>query len=206
MAIWFFSGTPGSGKSLHVAKDIFNKLNAKDKKGVVTSRVIANFDVNRNLIQESSRSKFYYFDNQFLDSPDYLIKFARKFHKKGVEAQTLVVLDECQLLFNCRSGFSHTDKNRSKWIKFFTQHRKLGFNIILVSQMDRMIDKQIRGLIETEVKHRKVNNFKFGKFFPFPLFVAIDYWYGVREKIGHEFFTYRQKYGDFYDSYVMFED
>lgn len=203
--IWLYTGTPGSGKSLDLARDIYNKLNAKNKKGVIRSRVIANFEINREMVSPGSRSKFYYFDDFYLESPRYLIQFAKKFHKRGVEAQTLLIIDECQLIFNCRSGFSSKDKSRMEWIKFFTLHRKMGFNIILVAHMDKMIDRQIRALVETEVKHRKMNNFKFGAFFPFPLFVAVEYWYGVREKVSHRFFTYREKYGNFYDSFKIFE-
>lgn len=204
--IWLYTGTPGSGKSLNVAKDIYQKFNSKKnaKKGV-KPRVIANFEINKNLIPEDCRSRFYYFDDSILSNPLLLIKFAKKFHVKGIEGQTLLVLDECQLLFNCRSGFSSKDKDRALWIKFFTLHRKLGFNIVLITQMDKMLDKQIRGVVEMEVKHRKVSNFKFAQILPFPLFVAIEYWYGVREKASHNFFLYRKKYGEFYDSYKIFE-
>ena len=56
--------------------------------------------------------------------------------------------------------------------------------MILISQSDRMLDRQIRALIETEVRHRKLNNYGFGGMFLTLLtfgrtwFIAIDYWYG----------------------------
>ena len=37
---------------------------------------------------------------------------------------------------------------------FFSQHRKLGYRVILVAQFSEMIDKQIRALIEYEYIHR----------------------------------------------------
>ena len=40
--IYFYSGTPGSGKSLHVARDIYNRLNLNKK----YPSVIANFTIN----------------------------------------------------------------------------------------------------------------------------------------------------------------
>ena len=76
-------------------------------------------------------------------------------HKIGKEGQTLVVIDECQIIFNCRD-FGRKDRNA--WVTFFAQHRKLGFNVILITQSDRMLDRQIRSLVEEEVKHRKLNN------------------------------------------------
>ena len=95
-----------------------------------------------------------------------------------------------------------------EWIKFFQQHRKLGYNVILVAQNDRLIDRQIRVFVEYDVKHRKINNFGWVgiicTLFRIPLFIAVTYWYGVKEKIGSEFFVYKKKYGNFYDSYKVF--
>ena len=43
-------------------------------------------------------------------------------------------------------------------------------------------------------------------FFPFPTFVATTVWYGLREKIGSEFFVYRRKYGKLYDTCTYFDN
>ena len=59
----------------------------------------------------------------------------------------MVIIDECQIIFNCRD-FGR--KDRGAWVTLFSQHRKLGFNFILITQNDRMLDKQIRALVETE--------------------------------------------------------
>jgi hypothetical protein len=70
-----------------------------------------------------------------------------------------------------------------------------------------MIDRQIRCLVEYEVKHRKANAFgTIGMLLPFPLFAAVSYWYGVREKLGVEFFTFNKKYSKLYDSYAVFDE
>lgn len=190
-----YSGTPGSGKSLHVARDIFIKLNIKNE------CVIANFPVNLNLIRKKSREKFLYLDNSEL-TVNALIDFAKKNHIIGKENQTLLVIDECQTFFNPRE---FARKDRLEWNNFFSQHRKLGFSVILVTQNDRLIDRQIRALIEYETKHRKVNNFKVGKLLPIPTFACVTYWYGVREKLDVSFFFMRKKYSNLYDSYKMFE-
>ena len=42
--IYFYSGTPGSGKSLHVAQDIYQYL----QRG---KNVIANFDINEKAVK-----------------------------------------------------------------------------------------------------------------------------------------------------------
>lgn len=195
--IYLYSGTPGSGKSLHVARDIYYRLNYNKR----YPNVIANFNVNKRMIK-NKKARFLYIDNSEL-SVEFLVNYALQYHKMGIENQTLVVVDECQVIWNSRDW--QRGKDRMKWIKFFTQHRKLGFNFICIAQNDRMVDRQIRSLFEYEVKHRKVNNYKIGRILPVPTFAAITYWYGVNEKISVEFFTYRKKWGRFYDSYGSFE-
>lgn len=195
--IYFYSGTPGSGKSLHVARDIYNRLNRNKK----NPRVIANFMINTKMIKNRN-AVFIYKDNEDL-TVGYLLDYALKNHTLGQENQTLVVVDECSIIWNAREW--QNNHNRMDWLKFFTQHRKLGYNMIVISQNDRQVDKQIRMQFEYEIKHRKVNNFKIGKFLPFAAFIAIEYWYGVNERIGMEFFGYKKKWGKFYDSYATFE-
>ena len=151
---------------------------------------------------KNKKSKFIYRDNFDL-TVEFLLSYAFENHTLGVENQTLVVVDECSVIWNSRSWMK--DADRMEWLKFFVQHRKLGYNFILISQTDRQIDRQIRSLFEYEVKHRKVNNFKIGRLLPIPAFAAITYWYGLNERLGVEFFTYRKKWSKFYDSYGTFE-
>lgn len=201
--IYFYSGTPGSGKSLHVAEDIYNYLRRGKK-------VIANFDVNTSAIPGYTGG-FYHIENYDL-SPEMLFNYAMSEHEVNargqmIEKQTLLVIDECQLIFNPRSW---NDKGRMEWCSFFTQHRKYGFTVILVSQFDRLVDRQIRSLIEYEYKHRKVNNFKaFGKILGLlsggSLFCCVIYWYGVKEKVGTQFFRGRRKFYNLYNSYKLFD-
>lgn len=196
--IYFYSGTPGSGKSLHTAVDIYKKLTVK--KG----NVIATFPINLDYISRNGKKKigkFVYKDITEI-SVEFLLDYARENHKEQKEGQTLVVIDECQIIFNPRE-FNKSD--RLKWITFFTQHRKLGFNFILISQFDRLVDRQIRCLFEYDIKHRKINNFGVGMFLPFSTFIAVTYWYGVREKVSSEIFIYRKKYGKMYDTFTYFD-
>lgn len=196
--IYLFSGTPGSGKSLHAARDIYNRLCSRKY-----PNCICNFPVNLKAIKRlNDNHMFTYVENKDL-TPDYLRWYASTYHKLGIENQTLLVVDEAQIVWNSREWQSNV--NRLDWISFFTQHRKLGFNIILISQNDRMLDRQIRCNIEYEVKHRKVNNFKFFRFIPFKVFVAVSYWYGLNERLDSEFFRFRQKYADIYNSFDLFK-
>ena len=160
--IYLYTGTPGSGKSYHVAKDIYFYLH-------YGSNVIANFGIDYERIpsrRKKPKGYFFYRDNVEI-TPEWLMDFGLLCHSRDGkgrirEGQTWLILDECQLMFNCRSW---NDRQRQRWNTFFTQHRKFGYQVILITQFDRLIDRQIRSLVEFEVKHRKINNFGTGGFF-----------------------------------------
>ncbi len=201
MSIWLYTGTPGSGKSFHAAKDIERRL----RRG---GGLICNFPVNTGFVKKC-RAHVEYWDNSELTA-ERLVAYALEHHRMGKEGQALVVIDECQIIFNCRD-FGRKDRNA--WVTFFSQHRKLGFNVILITQSDRMLDKQIRSLVEEEVKHRKLNNYGFGGMFLTLFsfgrtwFIAINYWYGGNKlKLGYSVFPYRKRYSSLYDSYRLFSD
>lgn len=204
--IYLYSGTPGSGKSLHLARDIMFKL----RRG---QNVIANFlidvDVVRSrffgLLRYKNLGAFIYKpDREF--TVDFLVDYAKKNHKAGLEGQTLVCFDEAQRKWNSAKN-RISSKEIEKWEDFFSLHRHLGFNIILCTQKDKMIDRYLRDLLEYDIKHRKANNRgTIGMFLPFKLFSAVTYWYGVREKLSVEFFTYRKLYSILYDSYSFSDD
>ena len=120
----------------------------------------------------------------------------------------MVVIDEAQLIFNSRE-FGR--KDRMQWVSLFSQHRHLGYNFILITQHDRMLDRQIRALVESEVRHRKLNNYGFIGFLlsliQVQLFVALEYWYGGNHLLlGKEFYTFQRKFSKVYDSYKLFSD
>ena len=143
-------------------------------------------------------------------TPKYLINYANEIIKergKVKEDSILLVIDECQLLFNARDW---SQKGRSDWLHFFTLHRHLGYTVILIAQFDRMIDRQVRSLIEYEYIHRKVSNYGWkGKIISLlafgNLFVSVKVWYPMKEKVGSEFFRAKKLYYQLYDTYVLFD-
>lgn len=196
--ISLYSGTPGSGKSLHVARLLFER----DKKELVT---IGNFDINKDLLLHPQN--YFSVENEDL-TPQFLYEFSVNYFSdhKYKEGLLLVVIDEAQLIFNSRDW---NRKDRNLWIKFFTQHRKLGFNIIMVAQFDKMLDKQIRCLFEYEYVHRKISNFGAkGKLLSIwsgnKLFIAVKFWYPLKQKVGSQMFTYKRRFGDLYDTNFIF--
>lgn len=236
--LYFYTGTPGSGKSLHMASVIYDSM-------WEGKNVIANFEINESYFTKAKHpeklGKFIYVSNrEWLTNAytnrvtvcpatgermkgvipdgrytylDALYSFAQQFHKRDIfgrmkEHQTILVFDECQELFNNRTW---AKSDRMDWISFFREHRKFGYDVYLISQDDKVIDKQLRNVLQFKVEHRSVKNYKAaGKLLAFlrggELFVWILSNYQIRGKDGRicsEYFTGRKFY-EFYDSYQTF--
>lgn len=200
--ITLYSGTPGAGKSLHLASRLYHWMQYKN------APIIGNFHCDFSAIKKQKGS-FLYLDNSEL-TPERLLSFSKNYSdyvgRRVREGEILLVIDEAQLLFNSREWVK---SDRAEWCSFFTQHRKLGYEVVLVAQFDRMLDRQIRSLIEYEWIHRKVSNFGtkgkiISSFCGGRLFVAVKVWYPLKEKVGSEFFFYRKKFSDIYDTYALF--
>lgn len=201
--ISLYSGTPGSGKSLHMAMNLYWWIRAGKP-------CICNFALATDKIKLSKKQDFHFVREDQL-TPSYLIEFAKeRIRKNGKvkEGSILLVIDECQRLFNARDW---GQKGRGEWLTFFTLHRHLGYDIVLIAQFDRMLDRQIRSLIEYEYIHRKVSNFgwkgKLLSLFAFGnLFVTVKVWYPMKQKVGSEFFRAKKMYYGLYDTFATFDD
>lgn len=196
--ISLYSGTPGSGKSLHCARTIINWSR-------LGYPVIGNFPVD---LSRYKRAAYTYQPNDKI-TPEFLISYSRERFgsKPPKEGSILLVIDECQLLFNAREW---QQSGRAQWLSFFTQHRKYGYDIILIAQFDRMIDRQIRSLIEYEYIHRKMSNFGWqgrilSLFFGGKTFIAVKRWYPLHERLGSELFHARKSLYRIYNSYATFD-
>ncbi|MCM1104636.1 MAG: zonular occludens toxin domain-containing protein [Clostridium sp.] len=226
--IYFYTGVPGSGKGVHSSEVIYKMLQSgKD--------VITNIDVHTELIEPRRKKPVgncIYVPTQdwlhdaFIQKPKQkedrysylqgLYGYANNYHLRKAdgsffEHQTWLVLDEVQELFNTRTW---NRRDRLAWCAFFREHRKYGYDCILISQDDKNVDKQIRTVLQKQVLHRKVTDYKFfGKVLKLltgrDLFIAISTQYGMKKadaKTGTRFYFGRQKYYDFYDSMQTFRD
>lgn len=198
-----FTGVPGGGKSLHAAQEIKDAI---EKKGIP---VIANFDVNRPLLGKSllKRKKLGEFISMMNTdiTPEWLINYSKEHYstEKFSENGILLVIDEAQLMFNARTW---NDRQRGDWVYFFTNSRHFGFRVILICQFLEMLDKQIRSVIEVEVKHRNMANFGLAGriislFVGGKLFVCVTYYTGLQQRIGVQYVLGRRHLYKFYDSY-----
>lgn len=201
--IELYSGTPGSGKSLHIAKEIRSRLRMFDR------IIIGNFYVNQKVIPKT-KGQYLYIANDRL-TPDRLLKFSRRLSahlgRRLKEGEIFLVIDEAQLLFNSREW---QNVAKSGWLSFFSQHRHYGYNVVLIAQFDRMLDRQVRSLIEYEVVHRKISRAGFmgfivGLLCKDNLYVAVTRWYPLHERLEGNFFFGTSKLFQIYDSYNHFD-
>jgi hypothetical protein len=132
MSFQTVEGRLGSGKTLFAVDKIVKYLNEG-------RRVACNFPLNTDLLQGKIKKDSditlmpTFFENSDLTNLGY---GGKSEHEAG-----LLVIDECMLLFNSRQW---NDKGRSSVIEFFVNTRKLKWDVILIVQDARVLDKQIR--------------------------------------------------------------
>lgn len=172
MALAIYTGSVGSGKSYHAVKDIVEKLSYRRH-----NTVVANFGItfNEKHVRKGVDRRFFYVSDEQLETPDHLMHLAIRNDWVGVEGRTLLVIDEAAVYFNSRDWNAKGDV-RMKWIKFIVNSRKWGYDIVFISQDIRMIDRQMRSIIEHNVQHAKLNNFAWFKLIPIPIFVTVKRW------------------------------
>lgn len=196
--IELYSGTPGSGKSYHACDRIYYRIQ-------VGTNIIANFPVvfPEKFQRKKHLGEFLYLPNEKL-TVDALVAFSNLKHEKRKEHQTLLIIDEAGIKFNSRLWNS---PDRFGWLNFFSQHRKFGYDIILISQSDIMLDKQLRQFIEIEHNHRLMWSCgTVGKVLtPIATFLDVKSWYGIKMPLGTEFIKYWSKIANIYDSYALFD-
>lgn len=179
--ITLYTGSVGSGKSYHAVALALEWL----RKG---KSVIANFPIRppdrfygrwHKRYWDKLLSRFHF---EIELTPEFLISYSIEHGFYGRESSCLVIIDEAGILFNSRDWQIEAGR-RKNWIKFLSQSRKFGYDFIFVCQSDRMIDRQIRGLVEYEVKHLKANNsFFLGwlNIFRITLFLYVYRWYHTK--------------------------
>lgn len=181
LSIYLYSGTPGSGKSLHISERIqaLNRLRVP---------IICNLQIN---LQYLKYPELYIYVDLYDLTPSFLIHEYIEYKKAGLirkEGDIYLILDEAQRKFNCRE---YNNPDRRAWLDFFSIHRHFLFSCILCCQWDSMLDKQIRCLIEQEVKHRRFWSLGWiGKICEIlamrKLFFRIESYYGLHQVTGKE--------------------
>lgn len=194
-----FTGTPGSGKSVHATQLALSYLS----KG---RHVLLNYELDRSKIPNADM--YEYIPNGKLNPVD-LLNRARVYQANGVvEDSVLIVIDEAAAVFNSRSW---QQADRQSWITFFTQSRKLGYLVVLVAQKDKMIDRQIRDILEYEFLHHKIANYGMigwiaSLCFGGKLHLYKQIYHPTGDTLGSKWFVVRRKVYEVYDTFAIVSD
>lgn len=202
--ISIYSGSVGSGKSFHGTEIALEWLAKR--------HVIANFPIlpPKNLRSKRAKENWakqeqrWHFNDEI--TIQYLIAKSLEHGWMGKESQCLLVIDEAGIIFNSRDWQS-AGKQREHWIKFLSQSRKFGYDVIFIAQSDRMIDKQIRGLVEYDVKHLKLNHSFFLSWlslFKVSLFLYNYKWYQTKLKGNIRVRLFKKSVAERYDTMRTF--
>lgn len=207
MSLTIYSGTPGSGKTLHAVSEIMQALN---KPRGADRPVLANFPVRAELCKRPQA--FHQYSNAEI-TPELITTFCDDFWDSGVrkysEDYILVVLDEVSLIFNSRlwnsKGTKGMGNSRMDWLEFFSQHRKYGVKVILIAQSAKMIDNQFRMLCDDEINHRSIRNMGFvggilDAITRHRLFMMVHYLFQTNERLGMRMFLRTDRVCRMYDT------
>ena len=110
MSVSCFTGVPGSGKSMDAARVLYRWLNGRSD-----CRVVANFPVDLSLVKHPER--FIHVPNDDMNTRR-LAEIAEDYFSSHDfrESSLLLVVDECQVLYNSRRWAQ--DKDRQTWLTF----------------------------------------------------------------------------------------
>ena len=223
MSITLFSGTVGSGKSLHAAEDIKEKLrwgryvistcNINTTLCFMTKRQerLYNFTKGRiHKFKHDDREKNFYFVDILQITPQYLYEFAAVHHVEGKERQTYLYLDECVAIFSPTCPTMQDLKLWEEWQTFFRMSRQLGYEVILIPQSSKLISRKVVDCCDLDVRHFAQKNHGTAGFFISlflgGVFTAYTFWRGDRRECqSQKWYRYKPLYGQMYNSYTLFE-
>lgn len=195
--IELYLGPPGGGKSYHALRRGLAQLS--DRRYVVSNFPLA---LSKKEKDRDFEAKHWHFVED-IPSPDYLIRKSIEWECVGKEGRILLIIDEAGILFNSRDWMV-AGEVRKQWIKFFSQSRKFGYDVILVAQDERMLDRQIRSCAEFRVKHFTLNQYTFLRWLPVKTFVAVRFWAGGSFRGQPEVFILLPWIANRYDSMRLF--
>lgn len=208
MSVSLVVGTPGSGKSYYSVRAI---AHAVQKGRVVATNVelvddwaerLARQNPLRRLSKRAVARRAEQYRSRVLVSDDLAELFRIRLHGSG-EGRGLMVLDEAHNWMNARSWQAG---GRDEVVRFFTQHRKLGWDVLLITQDEQNIDRQVRSLFEYLVRLRNLRNFKVMgvRLVPVSFFIAIWSWSANQKMIvKREAFRLHRPTARLYDSMAV---
>lgn len=203
------TGQPGSGKSFYCMRELVQAFHAR--KFVATNvEVDPRFNwvvANDNALRWAIPGRRAKVAGQLADRlyvSDNLSDLMRLRMPGRGEGRGLMILDEAHMWLNSRMWQAD---DRTEIVRFFTQHRKLGWDILLVSQFIDAIDKQVKALAEYHIQLRNLKRAKVWGIpvMPINMFLAVWTWNGIMSKniAKRQAYPLKKKYARLYDTMAL---
>jgi len=141
-------GVPGAGKSLYAVDLILDELRFGNRD------IITNLAIFKDSVAQYLHDKF----GDSFNTRDRLIvvQDLQRFWELR-KRETLFVLDECQIFFSARNWAN----SPPELLAYLSQHRKLGDDVIAISQHYQLIEKQFRQLVQESIFLKNLSYIKF---------------------------------------------
>lgn len=195
------SGTPGSGKTYHAVQEMLNTLKKYDDVLYITNISIIYDEVAKYLKKDldfvTSHIKVY--DNIYLN-PNLFYNYYNLYP----DYRFVLIIDEADDLLNSRQW---QKGDRMSWLQFLRMHRHLNFDVFLLAQGRKTLDKQILMLFDTDYTYRKVS--KFGLiggllwFFIRRIGYYVEVYVPVKARSHSGFFIFKKQIFKCYDSFTL---
>jgi zona occludens toxin len=185
--IELLTGTPGAGKSYAAVRRIVDELEAG--KVVVTNiplaadaaeRFAGANGLRRLIPGRRARVASSYRERVLVvDDLEDLMRVRVTGTKEG---RAVAVLDEAHEWMNARSW---TAGDREAIVRWFAKHRHLGFDVVLITQDEKNLDRQVRDLYEYLSRVKNLRRFRLAgvPVFPFNCFVVITSWHDAQKSV-----------------------
>lgn len=175
--IYLVDGVPGGGKTYWALRWIVDGVTKGSPIATNVDLVddwaeqVARMNPARRWRPGAVRDRARDLERLLVRSDDFAELYEYRLRGRG-EGRGRMVLDEVHNALNSRLW---NDGDRGHHVRFFTQHRKLGWDVALITQYVDMVDKQIRNLIEYRVRTRNLKREKIAglPIIPGNFFVAV---------------------------------
>ena len=229
MAVFHVVGRLGSGKSLYCVQRLVDALVYSDKHIYTNVRLKDFWDLAlAKWISAGLKSFTKFLISPMRDLASYRLFLAKNICERyhyigdlskcvdmcfelgpGPESSRLLIWDEIHLELNSRDW----KRTSGKMIQFFSMSRKLGFDILMISQIKGAVDRQLRDLADQCFTLKNLRNLKpFGlKIFP-PVGLLSKRWGNTMSSddkgmlVGAGIVRYNSSIAEFYDTKQILTD
>lgn len=177
MTIYAYTGLPGSGKTLHATRTVLRRVWRRHPLPAVTTWQLRLADA-----PPEARRCWHCVPADQL-TPALLTAAAEDYWRTrgpAREDRLLLAIDEAHIIYGARQW---ARKDRQEWLAWYGQHRHQGWTVLLLVQSLKMLDSQLRSIVDEERRHINL-----ARWLPSPLPIIWDIGSSPTVGVG----TYRQ--------------